>query len=252
MIEEESSELTGDASEGLSPDEVKEQYFRAIVENIFNADEAKRREAIHLIQYFECDPRLAEPLSTLLRAEDPAWALTGIEGLGLWRHSDAATLLIQYYQSARFQTFRTEISEEALLVALGYVGGIESLEFLKAYAVERYDAQTSEEDALGMAAVEGITQIAMRGHSNAIEFLLSRSSHPAWNFREACADGFSVIFAGKKELPKAVYDRLMLMTKDDNKDVRIAAYLALDAIVGLDEKNKEILNNARHRQVFGS
>ncbi|HMW31792.1 MAG TPA: HEAT repeat domain-containing protein [bacterium] len=229
----------------------KEMYYTAIIENIYNEDTEKRREAIDLICHFECDPRLEEPLMKLVRSTDARFVLSGIVGLGNWRHTDGAEVLIEMINHPTPGVlWDMEMLQEAL-IALGRIGGQEPLAFLKTYAHQRYHDHDGGEDTLGMAAIEAITEIATHGQHGAVEFLIEGCRSLAWNMREACADSFSVVYAGKEQLPKNVYETLVTLTKDENKNVRIAAYMSLDDIVGLDEKNKQILADARHKQVFG-
>lgn len=239
---------------GMDPDdaeEFKEEIYAVFARNILSADEVERNDALHLIPYLECDPRLSDFLHALMKDTDPERVLTGIIGLGLWAHSDGFSTLINFMTDARNTERITPAIEEEIIIAIGNIGGHESYDFLKNYSLQRYGQNSADEDALGMAALEGITQIARKGHPEALKFLMESSLHPAWNMREACADGFGVIFKGKEKIPKPVYDLLIQLTKDKNTNVQIAAYMSLDDIVGLDEANKKILENARHKQVFG-
>lgn len=232
-------------------EEFKEEIFAVITRNILSADEVERNDALHLIPYLECDPRLSDYLHALMNDADPNRILTGIIGLGLWAHSDGFAALINFLTDANNKDVITPEIEEEIIISIGNIGGHESFDFLKNYCLQRYLQNPDDEDALGMAAVEGITQIAHKGHGEALKFLMEASTHPAWNMRESCADGFGVIFRGKEKIPKPIYDLLIRLSKDKNTNVQIAAYMSLDDIVGLDEANKKILGEARNKQVFG-
>ncbi|MBL7994869.1 hypothetical protein JNM05_05805 [bacterium] len=232
-------------------EEFKEEIYAVITKNILSSDEVERNDALHLIPYLECDPRLSDYLHALMNDSDPNRILTGIIGLGLWAHSDGFTTLINFLTDANNKDMITPEIEEEIIISIGNIGGHESFDFLKNYCQQRYVRNTDDEDALGMAAVEGITQIAQKGHPEALKFLMEASAHSAWNMRESCADGFGVIFRGKEKIPKPVYDLLLQLSKDKNTNVQIAAYMSLDEIVGLDEANKKILADARNKQVFG-
>lgn len=239
---------------GMEPEdaeEFKEEIYAVITKNILSSDEVERNDALHLIPYLECDPRLTDYLLALVNDSDPNRVLSGIIGLGLWRHSDGFTTLINFFTDANNQELITPGIEEEIIISIGNIGGHESFDFLKNYSLQRFAQNTDNEDALGMAAVEGITQIAQKGHPEALKFLMEGSTHPAWNMRESCADGFGVIFRGKEKIPKPVYDLLIQLSKDKNTNVQIAAYMSLDEIVGLDDTNKKILADARNKQVFG-
>lgn len=239
---------------GMDPDdaeEFKEEIYTVITKNILSEDAVERNDALHLIPYLECDPRLSDYLHALMKDTDPNRILTGIIGLGLWAHSDGFSTLINFLTDAGNKDMITPEIEEEIIISIGNIGGHESFEFLKNYSLQRYGQNSSDEDALGMAAVEGITQIAQKGHPEAVKFLMDNSTHPAWNMREACADSFSVLYKGKEKIPRPVYDLLVQLTKDQSTNVQIAAYMSLDEIVGLDEANKKVLAEARHKQVFG-
>jgi hypothetical protein len=239
---------------GMDPEdaeEFKEEIYSVVTKNILSSDEIERNDALHLIPYLECDPRLSDYLHALMNDTDPARILTGIIGLGLWAHSDGFSTLINFLTDANNKELITPEIEEEIIMAIGNIGGHEAFEFLKNYSLQRYSQNSSDEDAPGMAAVEGITQIAKKGHGEALKFLMENSSHPAWNMRESCADSFSVLYSGKEKMPRPVYDLLIKLSKDVNTNVQIAAYMSLDEIVGLDEANKKVLADARHRQVFG-
>lgn len=232
-------------------EELKLEMFTALVRNILSSDDVERNDALHLIPYFECDPRLADYLYTLMRDEDPNRLLTGIIGLGLWRHSDGFSVLINFFTDAGNRSIITPEIEEEIVISIGNIGGHEAFEFLRNYSLQRYGQNLDDEDALGMAAVEGIAQIAKRGHAEALRFLMDNADHAAWNMRESCADSFSVLYQGKEKIPRPVYDLLVKLSKDVNRNVQIAAYMSLDEIVGLDEANKKVLADARHKQIFG-
>ncbi|NUM79406.1 HEAT repeat domain-containing protein [bacterium] len=232
-------------------DELKSKIFKRLTEDIASDDEKKRYEALTLVPYFEADPRLSPYFTALFETTDISRKRDIIRAIGAWRHSDGVAMLINFLTNTHNQELLEQGLEEDVILALGEIGGLDALEFLINYATARYETHREQEDALGMASVEGITQIAMHGHDKALAFLVKNTEHPAWNLRESCANAFSVIYGGKEKIPKTVYDLLIRLSKDDNKDVRIAAYMSLDAIVGLDEANKKILNDARHKQIFG-
>ena len=232
-------------------EEFKEEIYAVIVKNILSSDEVERNDALHLIPYLECDPRLSDYLHALISDSDPNRILSGIIGFGLWAHSDGFATLINFLTDANNKDIITPEIEEEIIISIGNIGGHESFDFLKHYALQRYAQNAVTEDILGMAAVEGITQIAQKGHGEALKFLMEASGHTAWNMRESCADGFGVIFRGKEKIPKPVYDLLIQLSKDQNTNVQIAAYMSLDEIVGLDEANKKILADARNKQIFG-
>ncbi|MBX7153102.1 HEAT repeat domain-containing protein [bacterium] len=232
-------------------DELKSRLFKRLVDDLASDDEKRRYEALTLVPYFEADPRLIPYFTALFSTNDISKKRDVIRGLGAWRHSDGVAMLINFLTDTHNRELLEQGLEEDVILALGEIGGLDALEFLINYATARYETYREQEDALGMASVEGITQIAIHGHDKALEFLVRNTDHPAWNLRESCANAFSVIYGGKEKIPKTVYDLLIRLSKDDNKDVRIAAYMSLDAIVGLDDANKKILNEARHKQIFG-
>lgn len=244
---EHSDEMDSDDSEDFRKD-----LLGKIAKDILSEDVEKRYQALSLIEQFECDPQLADFFSVLLSDSDADHVRTAVIGLGIWRHSDGVEMLINFLTDARNKDVLTGQLEEEIILSIGAIGGLDALEFLENYAKQRFDFHTSEEDSLGMAAIEGITRMAGKGHASAVHFLVTGCDHPSWNMRETCADSFSVLFKGKEEIPKRVYDALMKCTGDENKDVRIAAYLSLDEIIGLDEPNKKLLADARYKQVFGS
>lgn len=228
-------------------DSVNEQDLYAyIVRYLVGEDHDRRIDALNLIRYLECDPRLAELLLTLARHDNAEWRLIGIQALGAWRHSDGVALLIEMFERPMDADM-----EEAAILSIGQIGGIDAFQFLCDYAGRRYHDHVEQADPLGMAALEGIAQIAQHGHAEAVQFLLQSCHHAAWNMREASADCLGIIYGGKESIPRIVYDTLVTLSKDDNKDVRIAAYMSLDAIVGLDEENKKKLHDARQKQIFG-
>lgn len=224
----------------------EQDLYAYIVRYLVGDDRDRRIDALNLIRYLECDPRLSNLLLALARHDNPEWRLIGIQALGAWRHSDGAALLIEMFD----QPMDAEM-EEAAILSIGQIGGIDALQFLSEYASRRYQDHVEQADVLGMAALEGIGQIAQHGHVEAVQFLLQSCSHAAWNMREVSADCLGTIYDGKESIPRIVYDTLVALTKDDNKDVRIAAYMSLDAIVGLDEENKKKLHDARQKQIFG-
>jgi hypothetical protein len=250
-IDEPEFEDDDEGSERQDAEEFKEEIYAAVARNILSSDEVERNDALHLIPYLECDPRLADYLFALMNDTDPSRLLSGIIGLGLWRHSDGFSALINFFTDANNKDIITPEIEEETVISIGQIGGHEAFEFLKNYALQRYGQNSSDEDALGMAAVEGIAQIAKRGHTEAVRFLMDNAEHTAWNMRESCADSFSVLYQGKEKIPRPVYDLLVKLSKDVNRNVQIAAYMSLDEIVGLDEANKKILADARHKQIFG-
>ncbi len=230
----------------LPEPEGQQDFYAYIARYLVGEDSDRRIDALNLIRFMECDPRLADLLLSLARHDKPEWRLIGVQALGAWRHSDGVALLIDLLD----EPLSPEL-EEAAILSLGQIGGFDALYYLTAYATQRYDLNRMQADILGMAALEGIGQIAQRGHSEAVQFLLTSCSHDAWNMREASADCLGMIYGGKKKVPRVVYDTLVMLSKDANKDVRIAAYMSLDAIVGLDEENKKKLDDARRKQVFG-
>jgi len=256
MIEnEENAGLGEEDTANITPysedaDELKARMFATICRDLLSEDEKVRFNAINLIEYFECDPRLAEYIVALFEQPQITFIRAGIQALGAWKHSDGVSLLINFLTNANHASKLPEL-EEDIILSLGLIGGDDALEFLENYTLQRYDHRPNEEDALGMAGVEGIARIAGCGHDRALKFLVKGCSHAAWNMRESCADCIGVLYGGKEEIPKYAYDLLIEMTKDGNKNVRIAAYMSLDAIVGLDENNKKILAEARHKQIFG-
>jgi HEAT repeat protein len=253
------SEIDPDSEEFEDSDEIEsedEDFKRILLEkiakDILSEDEEKRYEALSLIERFECDPRLADFFTLLLKDSDPGHVRTAVMALGIWRHSDGVAMLINFLTDAKNKDLISPSLEEEIILSIGTIGGVDALEFLENYAKQRFDFHISDEDNLGMAAIEGIAQIAGKGHSSALRFLMDGCEHASWNMREACADSFSVLFKGKEKIPKRVYELLTELSHDENKDVRIAAYMSLDEIVGLDEANKKILADARHKQIFGS
>ncbi len=241
-----------DETDPADSEDFRKDLLGKIAKDILSEDVEKRFQALSLIEQFECEPQLADFFSVLLSDPDPDHIRTGVIGMGIWRHSDGVAMLINFLTDAHNKDVLTGPLEEEIILSIGSIGGLDALEFLENYAKQRFDFHTSEEDSLGMAAIEGITRMAGNGHSGAVSFLISGCGHPAWNMRETCADSFSVLFKGKEEIPKRVYDALMKCSRDENKNVRIAAFLSLDEIVGLDEPNKKLLADARHKQVFGS
>jgi HEAT repeat protein len=241
-----------DDAEALDSEQLRESVLADIAKDILSEDVEKRHRALSLIENFECDPRLADLFTTLLNSTDADHIRTAVTGLGIWKHSDGVALLINFLTSAKNKDMITEPLEEEIIISIGMIGGTDALEFLENYAKQRFDFHVPDADNLGMAAIEGITQIAAKGHTRALNFLMQGCGHPSWNMRESCADSFSVLFKGKEKMPKPVYDLLMRLSQDENRNVRIAAYLSLDEIVGLDEANKKILAEARHQQIFGN
>lgn len=223
-----------------------EVYYAYIVEHLLGEDKDRRLDALNLISHLECDPRLADILLPLSRHADPEFRRIGLEALGLWRHSDGVAQLMEMIGRDL-----TAEEEELAILSMGSIGGQDALHFLMEYADRRFSCAVGVSDSRGMAAVEGIVHIAREGHATAGEFLLRSCAHPNWNFREACADGLGVIYGGRESIPRVVYDTLVKLSQDENKDVRIAAYMSLDAIVGLDAVNKQKLEDARRKQVFG-
>ncbi len=236
--------LDQDEEERFDRASSEESYFPFILQYLFSLEEDKREAAVHLISHFECDERLEQPLLKLLNANDEKFVLSGIQAVGLWRHSDGMTHLKALLAKNQYPHL-----EEEIIIAMGNIGGIEGFRFLKDYTLSRFQ-DIAVESPMGMVGVEGITQIAMHGNVEALQFLIDHCRHPSWNLRETCADSLSVVFQGKEELPKSVYNMLIELTKDDNKDVRIAAYVSLDELIGLDEKNRDILLDARKKQIL--
>ena len=251
---DENSDLEEDQI-GLTPrfedaEALQSRMFDTICRDLLSEDEQVRFNAINLIEYFECDPRLAQFILMLFEREDIQLTRAGVQALGAWRHSDGVPLLINFLTNANNANRLPELEEEIIL-SLGRIGGSDALEFLENYTLQRFADHKNDEDCLGMAGIEGIASIAAKGHDRAVQFLMRGCKQSSWNMRESCADSFGVLFSGKEKISKNVYDLLMQLTKDENKNVRIAAYLSLDAIVGLDEQNKKILAEARHKQIFG-
>lgn len=233
-----------------SDEEYRERLFSFFKQHILSDDSQKRFEAVEAAGQLEYDQRLTVYFAALLKDDDIARNLTGICGIGAWKHTDGAEMLINYFTAENHTAKITPDIEEALLCALGAVGDPQALEFLIDYTGNRFIDKDAQDD-LGMASVESITQIAGRGHERALQFLIDHARHESWNLREACAAGLGTLYRGKEALPKAVYEILMELTKDRNSNVRIAAYMSLDEIIGLDEKNKTLLRDARHKQIFG-
>jgi hypothetical protein len=232
-------------------EEIREDLFRTMSRDLLSEDDEKRYRALNLIQYFECDPRLGALMNALLQDPDARRMRDGIEAIGAWGHTDGSTMLIDFMTNTSKRDRLTDEVQLDILVSLGRIGGPESLEFLRHYTLERFNLHVPDEDALGMAGVEAVASLATRGNSEAIEFLLKGCEHASWNMREACADSLSLVFAGHESIPRRVYDVLVRLSQDADQNVRIAAYMSLDDIVGLDAENKKILEEARHRQVFG-
>lgn len=250
--EEDIAEPAPDPSNEVGSERWKKTAYEAILRDITSEFENTRFNAVSLIEHFEGDPRLQPLLAGLLSSDQEHLLVTALMGIGEWRHSEGAGMVIDFLTDANRREKITEQVEEEAILSLGHVGGSESLDFLGNYAVQRFKDHEEEEDSRGMAAVEGIAQIAMRGDASAVRFLIDKAGHAAWNMRETCADALGMVFRGKEAIPKLVYDTLITLTKDPNRDVQIAAYLSLDDIVGLDEVNKKILKEARHKQIFGN
>lgn len=231
-------------------EEYREEMFRVLVRDLLSPEGTKRYTALQWIQYFECDPRLSPYLGALLGDTDMDRVRDGVDGLGEWAHTDGTALLINFMTDAHNAERLDADMEQRILVALGKIGGPDALQFLENYTLQRYREHSSESDDLGMTGVEAIAHIASNGHGEAADFIMKGCDHHAWNLREACADALGLLYSGRESVPKNVYDTLMRLSKDSNKDVRIAAFLSLDDIVGLDEQNKALLEEARQKQVF--
>lgn len=242
----------GDGESAIDRDAYREEMFRALLRDILSPEDKKRYTALRLIQYFECDPRLTPYLTTLLNDPDTARMRDGVEGIGEWAHSDGTSLLINFFTDAHHADRIDADVEQQILVALGKIGGPDALQFLQNYTFQRFDVHPGGLDDLGMTGVEAVAQIATRGHLEAVEFLLKGCTHEHWNCRESCASALGLVFGGRESVPKAVYETLMALSKDENKHVCIAAFMSLDEIVGLDERNQHRLQEARQKQVFGN
>ncbi len=223
--------------------ETAEPYFEKLIKNIVSDDDNVRESALGLISYFECDERLDGYFKKMIQCDQEKLIKTGIIAVGLWGHSNGISYLKEFHQKNKYPEF-----EEDVLTSIGQIGGIEGLTFLKEYSLKQFD-NPSVESSIGMICVEGIALIAMHGHSDAVLFLVEACRHASWNLRECAAGCLGIVFQGREQLPKIVYDTLIQLTKDSNKDVRIAAYVSLDSLIGLDEKNKKILEEARKRQI---
>jgi hypothetical protein len=235
-------------TEEESDDTFKEELFCFFKLNILSGDSQKRFEAVEAAGQLEYDPRLTGYFSDLLNDPDADRNLTGISGIGAWKHSDGTEMLINYFTAQNNACRITEAMEETLICSLGSVGGDQALEFLIHYIKDHF-RHHNDVDALGMVAVESITRIASRGHEHALRYLIENCRHASWNLRESCAAGLGALYHGKESIPRPAYDILMMLTKDENLNVRIAAYMSLDEIIGLDEKNKTLLIEARHKQI---
>lgn len=248
---DDSETLPGEGMSAIDRDEYREEMFRALLRDILSPEDKKRYTALRLIQYFECDPRLAPYLTTLLNDPDTSRMRDGVEGIGEWAHSDGTSLLINFFTDAHHADRIDADMEQQILVALGKIGGPDALQFLQHYTLQRFELHPDGPDDLGMTGVEAVARIATHGHTDAVEFLMKGCAHTHWNCRESCANALGLVFGGRESVPKAVYETLMTLSRDENKHVCIAAFMSLDDIVGLDERNQRRLREARQKQIFG-
>lgn len=238
----------------LSDDErqaLRDELYHFFIRYIDSEVPKERERAVQAVAGLECDPRLTEPLRRLIRDNDPEKYTLAIRCIGLWKHTDGSDLLIHFMTDMANQSKWNEPLVESVLNALGEIGDAAAYEFLSHYALEAFDQDTDRISPLGMACNESMLTIARKGHEGALQYLINGCRHPAWNMRESCAACFGALYSGKSSLPKIVYETLMHLTRDENRNVRIAAYMSLDEIIGLDEDNRKILREAREQQIHG-
>lgn len=250
--EYDSDEPENGADEAVSGDNdraYRDAMYDYFVKHIGSADRKERDQAIATVSELECDPRLSGILERMITDADPETNAAAVECIALWKHTDGTDLLINFMTSADNQAKLTEPFRESVLLALGQTGDQAAYEYLSHYSVAEFDRAPGSVSVSGMACNESIMVIASRGHEGALRFLTDGCRHAAWNMRESCAACLGALFGGKSGFPKTVYDELMRLTTDDNKNVRIAAYMSLDEIIGLDAANKKILSEARTKQI---
>ena len=213
---------------------------------ISNDGQDLRNRAIEMIHFVETDEEMVPVFEALLRSDQLDLQLDGIRALGALKCAIGATLLIDFYEHKE----ESDAVTDAILVALGEIGGVESLNFLEHF-LDSHFGRREEIDEHGMLAVESLTVLAVRGVEKARDIIIRMCDSPAWNLRESCAFAFGVIFGNRSAIPPQIYELLTLLTKDENINVRIAAYSSLDDIVGLDQAGRVKLQEAREKQVFG-
>ncbi len=250
--EYDSDDSENDADESVSGDDdraYRDAMYDYFVKHIGSADRKERDQAVATVSELECDPRLSGILERMITDADPETNAAAVECIALWKHTDGTDMLINFMTSADNQAKLTETFRESILLALGQTGDQAAYEYLIHYSVAEYERAPGSVSVSGMACNESIMFIASRGHEGALRFLTDGCRHAAWNMRESCAACLGALYGGKSGLPKTVYDELMRLTSDENKNVRIAVYMSLDEIIGLDEANKNILSEARAKQI---
>ncbi len=240
------SELIRSADEDSAYRDAMYEYF---AKHIISDHPDERNKAIQAMNDLECDPRLTDIIQSLLKDSDPEKNTIAVECIGLWKHSDGTSMLIDYMTMVANDYKLSENFKESVLLALGQIGDPMAFEFLVHYSQSEYEHNVGTVSILGMACNESIMAIASRGHESAIQFLISGCRHNAWNMRESCAACLGSLYSGKESLPKAVYEELKRLTNDENRNVRIAAFMSLEEIVGLDKSNKQKLADARNKQI---
>ena len=244
--EDEDSDVSDDSGGGSDDRDSLLTYF---IGHIGSDDEYDREQSLRVIRQLECDPGLSGILEHMLRDTDKKKNALAIECIGLWKHTDGTDMLINFMTDAANRDKITDELIESVLIALGQIGDPGAFEYLSRYALTEFSRNESGICAAGMVCNESIMAMAARGQEKALRFLISGCRHPVWNMRESCAACLGAVYNGKDSLPKSVYEELMRLTSDENRNVRIAAYMSLDEIIGLDESNKRKLADARNKQM---
>ncbi len=247
-LDEESNSAYESGGDGSDQRDSLLTYF---IHHICSEDEVERGQALRAVRELECDPGLSGILEHMLRDNDKMKNALAVECIGLWKHTDGTDMLINFMTDAANQEKFTDDLIESVLIAFGQIGDPGAFEYLSRYALSEFGLNENGISSAGMTCIESIMAMATRGQEKALRFLISGCRHPAWNMRESCAACLGAVYAGKDSLPKAVYEELMRLTADDNRNVRIAAYMSLDEIIGLDEPNKNKLAEARAKQMSG-
>ena len=237
-----------DESGGDGSDQ-RDSLLTYFIQHICSEDEFERRQALRAVRELECDPGLSGILEHMLRDNDKIKNTLAVECIGLWKHTDGTDMLINFMTDAANREKITDELIESVLIALGQIGDPGAFEYLSRYALTEFSRNESGVCAAGMVCNESIMTMATRGQEKALRFLISGCRHSSWNMRESCAACLGAVYAGKDSLPNAVYEELMRLTADENRNVRIAAYMSLDEIIGLDESNKRKLAEVRNKQM---